>query len=135
MKRELNEFIQDKKYDYIFTHGSEYEPPHTNHREVKIIIKELKSKILEKDGNIFNFAYEALYGGGIASVASLNADYYVQLDYSELKQKIKLIDIFTKYEWAKEDLKNLAWPCPNPEAFNADDIFDPPPHEIFKKRN
>lgn len=135
MKKRLLHFINESnkkaKYDYIFTHGSEY-GHHANHLEVKEIIKELKHQILKKEGNILYFDYKPIYPEKIATVASRNADFYVQLNYLELKQKLELIDYF-KF-WAGPDLKELAWPCPNPEAFSIENKNYPIPHQIFKQR-
>lgn len=81
----------------------------------------------ERSWQLIRFCYYPIYGSGTATVAyKENADYYYQLNYEDLRFKLELIDCFP-YE--RESLKSLAYPCPNPEAFEGNSL--PPP---FKKK-
>ncbi|GAF79663.1 unnamed protein product, partial [marine sediment metagenome] len=122
MKSELIKFV-DKTYDYVFSHGleewNEYSH-HDNHQEVGIIASEIAE---ERSWQLIRFCYYPIYGLGTATVAyKEKADYYYQLNYEDLRFKLKLIDCFPH---EKESLKNLAYPCPNPEAFEGNSL--PPP--------
>ena len=116
--------LMDKDYDYIFSHGlqewNEY-GHHDNHQEVGIIASEIAAR---KSWQLIQFCYHPFYGGGTATVANKErADYYFQLDYEELKYKLALINCFP-HEMGS--LKSLAYPCPNPEAFEGNDLPVPP---------
>jgi hypothetical protein len=119
MKNQLNGRMGDN-YDYFFTHGTqewnEYSK-HPNHQETGIIASDLAT---EKKIPLLQFCYYPIYGSGTSTVANVankdRARYYFQLDYEELKFKLKLIDCF---QGEMGNLANLAYPCPNPECFES----------------
>lgn len=122
MKSELSKFV-DETYDYVFSHGleewNEY-GHHDNHEEVGIVTSEIAE---ERSWQLFRFCYYPIYGGGTATVAyKKNADYYYQLTYEDLRFKLELIDCFPN---EMGSLISIAYPCPNPEAFEGD-ILPPP---------
>lgn len=122
MKSELIKFA-DETYDYFFSHslkGYEY-GPHDNHKEVGVIASEITK---ERSWQLIQFCYYPIYGApGTATVAyKEKADYYYQLNYEDLRFKLKLIDCFP-YEM--ESLRSLGFPCPNPEAYEGNSL--PPP--------
>ena len=123
MKLRLLKLI-DKTYYFVFSHGlqkwNEY-GPHANHKEAGIIASEIAEK---KSWQLIQFCYKPVYDGGIATVANKKrAKYYFQLDYDELKFKLALIDCFPN---EMGSLKALAYPCPNPEAFEGNSLPVPP---------
>jgi hypothetical protein len=115
----------DETYDYVFSHSlyekNEYDH-HDNHEEVGIVASEIAR---EKSWSLIQFCYRPVYcSAGTATVADdKRADYYYQLNYEELKFKLKLLEECFKNEEA--NLRNLAYPCPNPEAFEVDILPDP----------
>ena len=124
MKRNLLECI-DECYDYVFSHSiNEYNEygHHDNHQEVGIVASEIAE---EKSWELIRFCYRPIYcSGGIATVADdKKADYYCQLNYEELRFKLKLIEDCFKHEI--ESLTSLAYPCPNPEAFEGENLPKP----------
>ena len=116
MQKELMMFI-DQAYDYIFSH-SLYEhndySHHDNHEELGIVASEIAE---EKSWGLIRSCYRPINcSGGNATVADdKRADYYYQLNYKELRFKLRLIEECFKNE--KDNLRNLAYPCPNPGAF------------------
>lgn len=116
--------LMDEAYDFVFSHGlkewNEY-GHHDNHEEVGIIASEIAEK---KSWRLIQFCYIPIYGGGTATVADKKrANYYFQLNYEELKSKLALIDCFPNEIGS---LKNLSYPCPNPEAFEGNSLPAPP---------
>ncbi|MHA1973316.1 MAG: PIG-L family deacetylase [Candidatus Hodarchaeales archaeon] len=125
MKTELSELLDDH-YDYVFTHGikewNEY-GHHDNHAEVGLVTKEVSE---EKGWRMVYFSYYPIYSTpGLPTVATINSDYYFPLSYSELKSKLELIELFPNEMLS---LSGIGYPCPNPEAFNAD-VLIPPFHK------
>lgn len=124
MLLELKEYL-DQNYDYIFTHGmqewNEYSH-HDNHQEAAIIASEIAE---EKKSPCIYFCYKPIYPVGVATAANPErAVYYFQLNYEELKFKLKLIDCFSG---EKSSLVALGYPCVNPEAFESSNNLPSPP--------
>jgi len=123
MKRKLMRLV-DGAYDYVFSHSlqewNEY-GHHDNHYEIGLTTSEIAK---EKSWQLIQFCYCPIYGGGTATVAyKERANYYFQLNYEELKFKLELIDCFPQ---EIESLRSLAYPCPNPEAFEGNSLPTPP---------
>lgn len=116
-------------YDWILTHSRDHQREyghHANHAETEAVITSLV-----RDGtlgrglsSIAYFCYSAICGGGgRATAARLNASHFLPLEYDELQCKVR---------WCKsvpdpDNLKNLGWPCPNPDAFDGDNLSLPRP--------
>jgi LmbE family N-acetylglucosaminyl deacetylase len=124
MKRRLMKRI-DEAYDFVFSHGlqewNEY-GHHDNHEEVGIVATRIAE---EKSWSLIRFCYRPIYcSSGIATVAdNKRADYYSQLNYEELRFKLKMIEDCFQHEMV--NLSGLAYPCPNPEAFKGDSLPEP----------
>lgn len=130
MRASLIAAVQDQSFDWVFTHSrnphGEY-GRHANHVEVREIVSSLiqDGALGRGPSSIAYFSYEAAYGlGGLATVASPRATHYLQMTYPELQ---------IKCEWshrapdADSNLASLAYPCPNPEAFEGDHLGLPSP--------
>ncbi|MDH5690071.1 MAG: PIG-L family deacetylase [Candidatus Bathyarchaeota archaeon] len=123
MKLKLTK-VMDKAYDYVFSHSlqewNEYSH-HANHKEVGIISSEITK---QKHWQLIQFCYYPIYGSDTATVAfKKRAKYFYQLNYEDLKFKLKLIDCFLN---EMGNLKNMSYPCPNPEAFEGNNLPVPP---------
>lgn len=121
MKASLLGLTAGKRYDLVFTHSRrphrEY-GHHANHAEVEAVVTELAQLGELTPNPIAYFSYQAMYGlAGLATVAETDASVYLQLTYPEL---------LAKCDWVKRapdvesNLVGLAYPCPNPEAFDCD---------------
>ena len=132
MKQQLSSLLENKRYDFVFTHSrdenGEY-GPHANHQEVCEVVQSLASEnhIVENFSKIAFFCYSPLYNlSGLPTVARQDAKFYVQLPYSSLAFKIGLIQVH-KPEIVKNLQSDLGSPCPNPEAFEGDNLCLPAP--------
>lgn len=101
--------------DLVFTHssdaGGEY-GGHANHDEVLKV-----TQVCVPQNQIVTFAYNPEFGrNGRATTARRDADYHVQLTYDELIEKAIWC---RRAPDAPTNLKNLGFPCPNPEGFRA----------------
>ncbi len=120
-------------YDWIFTHSrgphGEY-GGHTNHDEVRLATTSLvREGVLGKgEKQLAYFSYQPIYGlAGRATVAAHNVQatqYDLQLTYAELAYKCHWCAAAPD---AQSNLKNLGYPCPNPECVEGDDIQLPEP--------
>ena len=113
MVTNLREILKNNSYDFIFTHsfdqGGEY-GGHVNHEEVREVVEEVFPL-----GNIVNFSYNPEFGyNGRATVARIDANFHVQLNYDELIDKATWC---SKAPDAESSLKAIGYPCPNPEGF------------------
>ena len=120
----LSDAIGNENYDLIFTHSrfplGEYWALHANHVEVREITRARFNASKEK---IAYFDYDVIYGGGTGTCARTSTpNWVIQLTYRELVEKafycIQAPD-------ANTSLVNLAYPCPNPEAFEGDNLILP----------
>jgi LmbE family N-acetylglucosaminyl deacetylase len=128
--QEIMNATQGKSFDWVFTHSrgqhGEY-GFHANHAEVQEA-----TKALAADGRfgaglerLIYFSYSPIYRfGGLATVAKQQSAFYLQLTYEELAGKC---DWCKRVPDARPNLENLAFPCPNPEAFAGDRVQLPPP--------
>jgi LmbE family N-acetylglucosaminyl deacetylase len=123
MKSRIAEATAGRKYDLVFTHSrsehGEYWGRHANHVEVREVTFELvKGDALGLGPESLSyFAYDVIYGGGTATCARHDANFYLQLTYPELIWKCQLSALAPD---ANSSLRNLAFPCPNPEGFEGD---------------
>lgn len=132
MKQELLSVLGSNRYDYVFTHSrnqnGEY-GVHANHQEVCGVVQHIVSEkqIVEKNSQIAYFCYSPIYElPGLPTVARQDATFYMQLSYSNLAFKIGLIKLHN--EEIVHNLENdLGAPCPNPEAFEGDNLCLPHP--------
>jgi LmbE family N-acetylglucosaminyl deacetylase len=135
MERDLLNAVQGKAFDWVFTHSryahGEYGGAHANHVEVGEVVRSLvaSGRLGKGLGSIAYFSYDIIYGGGgKATVAKKDPPneglFFVQLTYPEL---------LLKCQWCQKapdlstSLKNLGFPCPNPEAFEGDGLALPSP--------
>lgn len=132
MKQSLLQVVGAKKYDYVFTHSrdpnGEY-GHHANHHEVCKVVRSLvaEDQLIETKNRLAYFCYYPIYRlPGIGTAARKDAHYYYQLSYGDLAFKVELIrshakNIVTNLE------HDLGAPCPNPEAFEGDELSLPGP--------
>lgn len=99
---------------------------HANHTEVRQVVLELvRQRELRCDSiHIAQFAYEAIYGGGLPTCARLDCGFYLRLTYEELAEKCRLSSLAPDVETS---LRNLEYPCPNPEGFEGEGLQLPEP--------
>jgi LmbE family N-acetylglucosaminyl deacetylase len=134
MRQTLADAVRGQTFELVFTHSrgpnGEYWARHANHEEVRMVTAELvESKRLgDGRGRLAHFAYDVIYGGGTATCAMLNSDYRLPLTYPELLAKCRLSGLAPD---ADTSLRNLCYPCPNPEAFEGDDLELP---NLFVRR-
>jgi hypothetical protein len=130
MVTELANAVGGAKSDWVFTHSrdqfGEY-GGHANHSEiVQVVTAVVRRGTLTTDmSRVAFFCYHPIYGcDGRATVARLDATHDLQLTYEEL---------LFKCQWAMRapdagtSLKNLGYPCPNPESFEGDGLQLPRP--------
>ncbi len=132
MKQTLLQVAGAMKYDYVFTHSrdpnGEY-GPHANHHEVCGVVRSLVSEgqLVENRNRLAYFCYYPIYGlSGRGTVARQDAHYYFQLTYSDLALKVELIRSHTTAIVNNLE-RDLGAPCPNPEAFEGDELSLPHP--------
>jgi GlcNAc-PI de-N-acetylase len=130
MRSRLVEAVRGQKFDLVFTHSrgqnGEYWGRHANHVETLQLTSELV------DGNhlgsgrssLAYFAYDVIYGSGTATCARTDAAFLLPLTYPELLWKCQLCSLAPD---ANTSLRNLAFPCPNPEGFEGDGLALPSP--------
>lgn len=137
MKTELMSICSGTMFDFVFTHSRhehrEY-GHHANHAEVEQVVTELvhDESIGRGTNHLAYFCYRWNGVGGTPTTASQEATHYLQPNYEELIRKA---------EWCKRvpdigSLRNLAFPCPSPEAFEGDNLTLPFGNGIegFKRR-
>jgi LmbE family N-acetylglucosaminyl deacetylase len=130
MSARLADSIGNEQFDFVFTHSRRPDGEygwHANHSEVCAIVNGLvqRGKLASGLDKVAFFSYRPIYGyGGRATVARLDAEFYVQLSYDELLFKCQWIKNAPD---ADENLtRGLGSPCPNPEAFDGDGLKLPP---------
>lgn len=134
MKSRLLEVVDGQKFDLVFTHSrgenGEYWARHSNHVEVREVTTELvnSSDLGPGSQGLSYFSYDVIYGGGTATCARLDANFYLPLTYPELGLKCQWCGLAPD---ANSSLSNLAFPCPNPEGFEGDGLNLP---EHFVRR-
>jgi LmbE family N-acetylglucosaminyl deacetylase len=122
--------VDGAKFDWVFTHSrhpsGEY-GGHTNHSEMVSLVTSLvqEGKLTTGMNRVAFFCYYPMYGGdGRAPVARPDATHQLQLTYAELLFKchwtMQAPDVETS-------LRNIGYPCPNPEAFEGDGLQLPRP--------
>ncbi len=130
MRKAILRETQDGKFDWVFTHPLEWDGEyghHANHMEAAETVEDLarRNEICDGVAHVAHFAYKPIYGtGGKATAAKTDACFYVQLKYDELLWKCEWCQ---KADSQGDDLKSLAWPCPNPEAFSLKHLDLPKP--------
>lgn len=137
MKQDLLKIVEDQTYDFLFTHSrdpnGEYSPHH-NHYEVCCVVRSLVSegRLIDQANRLAYFCYSPIYPVKVlATVARQDAKYYYQLSYEDLSIKVELIRSHLKP--IIDNLEQcLGAPCPNPEAFEGDNLILPLP---FRERD
>jgi hypothetical protein len=130
MQSRLLDAINDQTFDYVFTHSrgqsGEYCARHANHVEVCELTTELtqKGKLGRSCQQLAYFSYDVIYGSGTATCARPDADYILPLTYPELLCKCELCNCVPD---ANSSLRNIAFPCPNPEGFEGNQLDLPNP--------
>lgn len=136
MRSWLVETVRGRTFDLVFTHSraehGEYGARHANHVETRELAIELvNSQQLGGGGRrLAYFAYDVIYGTGTATCASLDAEYILPLTYAELLCKCELSRLAPD---AGTSLRNLAYPCPNPECFEGDELDLPAPPLVHRQ--
>ena len=116
----IKEFLPDKKYDYIFTHGENGEYGHLRHKEIHKAVKNMAENGEIKCKKIYYFAYvDGERGAPHDSkikipVPSNGAAEILRLDNSTYKDKYKLITQL--YGFEKNIFETLS--CHEFESFN-----------------
>lgn len=130
MRSCLCDAVDGQPFDLVFTHSrseyGEYWARHANHVEVREVAAELVSSGTLGRGiqHLAYFSYDVIYGAGTAACARCDANFYLQLTYPELLWKCQLCSLAPD---AKSNLRNLGFPCPNPEGFEGDLLDLPEP--------
>lgn len=142
MKTELARVVSGWEFDLVFTHSrdagrgegggarGEY-GGHANHTEVRQVVAALVTDgVIRCQGrSVVQFAYSAMNVPGTATSARRDASCFVQLTYDELRQKC---DLCARAPDLEDSLRNLAFPCPNPEAFETQNLALP--DSVFIRR-
>jgi hypothetical protein len=132
MKQSLLRILGDKRYDYVFTHSRDPNGEygyHANHREVCEVMSSLVSagSLVDSRSRLAYFSYYPIYGvSGLPTVARKDADYYFKLYYADLAFKVALIERHIPAIVGNLE-QDLGAPCPNPEAYEGDDLKLPVP--------
>jgi LmbE family N-acetylglucosaminyl deacetylase len=130
MRSRLLDAIDGQIFDLVFTHSrdehGEYWGRHANHVEVRELATELvgNNKLGPGIQGLAYFSYDVIYGSGTATCARHDANFYLQLTYPELLWKCQLCSLAPD---ANSSLRNLGFPCPNPEGFEGDQFDLPEP--------
>lgn len=130
MRCRLVEAVRGQTFDLVFTHSrserGEYWARHANHVEVRELATELVGKQQLGPGRhgLAYFAYDVIYGSGTATCARTDAAYWMPLTYPELLRKCELSRLAPD---ADTSLRNLVYPCPNPEGFEGVGLDLPAP--------
>jgi LmbE family N-acetylglucosaminyl deacetylase len=130
MRSRLAGVAQGQTFELVFTHSrgehGEYWARHANHVEVRELTAELVNNrsLGAGQASLAYFAYDVIYGSGTATCARTDATYFLPLTYPELLWKCQLCRLAPD---AESSLRNLAYPCPNPEGFEGDSLSLPAP--------
>ena len=130
MRSDLLNAVDGQTFDFVFTHSrgenGEYWARHANHVEVRELTTELtqQGKLGRGCQRLAYFSYDVIYGSGTATCARLDADYFLALTYPELLTKCQLCKCAPD---ANSSLRNLSFPCPNPEGFEGNQLDLPDP--------
>lgn len=125
MRARLSAAVEGSAFDLVFTHSrgphGEYCARHANHVEARVLAAELVEggEIGRGSRRLAYFSYDVIYGGGTATCARLESPYVLQLSYPELLRKC---DLCSQAPDADSSLRNLGFPCPNPEGFEGDGL-------------
>jgi hypothetical protein len=128
MRNCLEKIVVNQHFDLVFTHSrnprGEYWRRHANHFEVREVTTDLidNGKLGLGRSALAYFCYDVIYGEGSATCAALHAKYLFPLSYSELIWKCQLCSLAPD---VNTNLNNLKFPCPNPEAFEGDELTLP----------
>jgi LmbE family N-acetylglucosaminyl deacetylase len=123
MEAKLRGEAEGTKFDWVFTHSrhpcGEY-GGHSNHSEVQQVVTSLveRGQLGQGMNHLAYFSYQAIAGhtAPTASFCESHRTHYLQLTYTELEWKLK---------WCKntpDSLSGIGDPCPNPEAFEGDQL-------------
>lgn len=130
MRSQLLATVNTQEFDLVFTHSrsenGEYGARHANHVEVRELVAELaqQGQFGSKCQPPAYFSYDVIYKDCTATCARLDANFYLPLTYPELLWKCQLCSLAPD---ANSSLKNLSFPCPNPEGFEGDQLNLPQP--------
>ncbi len=130
MASRLADATRGQTFDLAFTHSrdrnGEYWARHANHVEVKNLATELTANgsLGINRSKLAYFSYDVIHGSGTASCARLDSCFVLPLTYPELLWKCQLSQLAPD---AETSLKNLCYPCPNPEGFEGDNLELPEP--------
>ena len=115
----IKEFLKEKNYDYIFTHGVNGEYGHLRHKEIHNAVNKMIEEGELKCEKLYCFDYKA---GKVKAPhdsdlripePSLNAEEKIQLNESQFKDKFKLITEF--YGFRENIFETLS--CHKMESF------------------
>jgi LmbE family N-acetylglucosaminyl deacetylase len=115
IKKRINQLLEVKKFDYLFSHAQEGEYGHARHIGVHRAVKELiQEKKLEAE-QVFYFCYQAKTYLNQIKISNnfTKAKYILKLTPQEFKQKKKIIHQI--YGFARNSFEYLS--CLNLETF------------------
>jgi LmbE family N-acetylglucosaminyl deacetylase len=125
MEKALRDQTRGTAFDWVFTHSrhprGEY-GGHPNHAEVQQVVTSLvqRGELGQGMNHLAYFSYQAIEGH-TASTASYCESYrthYLQLSYEELEWKLASCKSIPD----QGSISNLGYPCPNPEAYEGDQL-------------
>ena len=121
IKKLVQNNVNRKKFDYIFTHGSNGEYGHQRHLGVHQVVKQLtKEKILQPQA-IFYFNYKKTSQKEFSQLtARKNSDLILKLTKQEFAQKKKIMTDIYGFDANGIDVGY----CTNPEAFKIIQTLD-----------
>ena len=107
----VKEFLQNKEFDYLFTHGKNGEYGHKRHLDVHKAITIMVNKEELKPKKVFFFSYKPR---GEFTYPIRESDKLIYLDNTTFKEKKQLIQ--DVYGFSKGGFEEVC--CRNIEAFN-----------------
>lgn len=107
--------LNEKDYDYVFTHGDNGEYGHIRHREINKAVKELIKARKLRCKRVSYFSYHNV-NGKIPCVADEDVDEVLELNKEETKKKKEII--MNVYGFKKGSFEELV--CNSKEAFNVE---------------
>ena len=129
--------IGEASFDWVFTHSPDPEGEygfHPNHAEAAETVAALCEEGLFDARRVVRFAYRRIRGrADLPTVVAPDASWFVLLDYEELSRKAEwcrrahAVELHDPALGGRSWLERLAWPCPNPEAFEGEGLRLPAP--------
>lgn len=113
IKKFLTQKLEDKKIDYIFTHGENGEYGHPGHVQVNIAVQELIKNNALKPEAVFYFNYKKDLTQEHRLIPKENSDLLIELSSEEFLAKKRIVGEMYGYPMEGIDVNYST----NPEAF------------------